>query len=171
MEKVSLALIWWAEPLLGFGVLTCWRSWVLIIPDLHPGVSTFVLERFLSIKQLSFQNVHHTQMLITLKFKYNKQRVCVCDNPFTWVHIVFLPISSWKAWRAVSTGRMQGLSPCGHSLDERWEEPALHFYFQRAKPVPPITWLIPAWRWGRMSLWCRAAPPAMNNFPPLRSFT
>lgn len=68
MEKRSLALISWAEPLRGFGVFTCWRSYFLIIPDLHPGISPVLLERFGSVRQLGFQDVRRTQMLITLKF-------------------------------------------------------------------------------------------------------
>ena len=169
VEKRSLALISWAERLLGFGVLTCWRSYFLIIPDLHPWISPVVSGRFGSIKQLSFQDVHYTQTLISLKFEYNRQKVCTCSNPFMWMHIKFASV--------FCAGRPDALSAQGQRRDfppvQMKGRRTLPFtlYLERAKPVPPITWSITG-RWpkggrqGRTSSRCWAALAASQPVAP-----
>lgn len=130
MEKRSVALISWAVVVLGFGVFTCYRSYFFYYSWFSSRIKSG-WEKFCSIKQLSFQCVHYTQMLIPLKFYYNQQRAHICGNPFAWMHKKFSSVFCAGRSDALSVQRFPPGSPFGWKV----RDSAFHFVLQ-AKPVP-----------------------------------
>lgn len=141
MEKRSLALISRAEPLLGFGVFTCWRSYFFYYcwPASRNKSSCAGEIWFNSATELSgcslYSDADHPGILTQWA-----ESVYPWQPIYVNAHQVFLRMLCWKAWCAVSVGRTQGFSPCGRCLDERWEEPALHSVLWKSQTRSPVTW-------------------------------